>query len=734
MVRAALNVKPSICRICVAACPILVEVVDGHVTKVKGDASNDVYHGYTCEKGRNQPEAYKDPDRLLHSLKRMPNGTFQAIPVELALDEIADKVQAIVAEHGPSAYAHYQGTQRLVHPAIVPMMNAVLAAMKSPWGFTASTLDQPGKPVSQGLHGFWGAPHHGFEDADVGLIIGANPLVSLCPGLPQTGPKRWLRNARARGYRLIVIDPRRTETAAQSDLFLQTRPGHDAAIVAGLINIILQEGLEDKSFIASDVMGFDALRSAVEAFNPDEVERRSGIPAADLIEAARLFATSGRGCAVCGTGPNMSGHGTLVEYLTLCLNTICGRWLRAGEEVWNPGVLTARKTHRAQALPRPALRDTPGIGVRGLPIGLAGPPSTALPERILSSGEGQIRALVSHGGNPVIAFPDQRLTIEALEALDLLVQIDPWMSATAQYAHYIIAPKLSLEMSFATFHLEMIGMHAPGCGVAPWAHVTQPVVEPPSSSEVIEDWEFFYGLAQRLGLQLGLRPFGAGAHVDPVPLDMGVKPTSDDLLGILARDGRVPLAEVSSHLHGKNYDSIKEYVLPKEEGCTERLDVGAPSMLLELASIEVDAGAGNSTWAGEEFPFRMVCRRLNSRYNSTGHTFPSLIKSNPYNAAYMHPDDLSALGVVAGDEVVIANPMASVHALVEPDDTLRSGLVSIAHCWGSGVPGDDDPRSGAAINRLISVDDAFDPRTGQPIMSNVPVSVRPVARLSKDRL
>jgi anaerobic selenocysteine-containing dehydrogenase len=277
-----------------------------------------------------------------------------------------------------------------------------------------------------------------------------------------------------------VIDPRRTETAGQSDLFLQTRPGHDAAIVAGLINIILQEGLEDKSFIASDVMGFDVLRSAVEAFNPDEVERRSGIPAADLIEAARLFATSGRGCAVCGTGPNMSGHGTLVEYLTLCLNTICGRWLRAGEEVWNPGVLTARKTHRAQALPRPAPRDTPGIGVRGLPIGLAGPPSTALPERILSPGEGQIRALVSHGGNPVIAFPDQRLTIEALEALDLLVQIDPWMSATAQYAHYIIAPKLSLEMSFATFHLEMIGMHAPGCGVAPWAHVTQPVVEPPS--------------------------------------------------------------------------------------------------------------------------------------------------------------------------------------------------------------------------------------------------------------
>jgi anaerobic selenocysteine-containing dehydrogenase len=409
----------------------------------------------------------------------------------------------------------------------------------------------------------------------VGLIIGANPLVSLCPGLPQTGPKRWLRNARARGYRLIVIDPRRTETAAQSDLFLQTRPGHDAAIVAGLINIILQNGLEDKSFIDSDVMGFDALRSAVEAFNPDEVERRSGIPAADLIEAARLF---------------------------------------------------------------------------------------------------------------------------------------------------------------ATFHLEMIGMHAPGCGVAPWAHVTQPVVEPPSGSEVIEDWEFFYGLAQRLGLQLGLRPYGAGAHVDPVPLDMGVKPTSDDLLDILARDGRVPLAEVSSHLHGKNYDSIKEYVLPKDEGCTERLDVGAPSMLLELASIEVDAGAGNSTWAGEKFPFRMVCRRLNSRYNSTGHTFPSLIKSNPYNAAYMHPDDLDALGVVAGDEVVIANPMASVRALVEPDDTLRRGLVSIAHCWGSGVPGDDDPRSGAAISRLISVGDAFDPLTGQPIMSNVLVSVRPVARLSTDRL
>ena len=379
--------------------------------------------------------------------------------------------------------------------------------------------------------------------------------------------------------KLIVIDPRRTEAAANADLFLQPKPGEDPTILAGILRVILAEGLHDADFVASDVEGFDALREAVAPFTPDYVERRAKVPAADVVAAARMFAAGRRGSVTAGTGPNMAPRGTLTEYLVACLQTVCGRWMREGEPVPNPFVLLPPKVARAQAdPPMPAWGFGEQLRVRDLGDNAGGLPTAALSDEILLDGEGRVRALFSLGGNPMAAWPDQLKTYEAMQALDLLVTLDIKMSATAKLADYVIAPKLSLEVDGTTMPNETIwGYGAATTGYPePYAQFAPAVVDPPEGSDVIEEWEFFYGLAQRLGLQL---------KVAGVDVSMDDKPTTDDLHQLMTRKARIPLDEVKQHPHGHIFDDPSIMVLGKEAGWAHKLNVGHELMMAELAEV-----------------------------------------------------------------------------------------------------------------------------------------------------
>lgn len=719
----------SYCRFCHSCCPITVDVEDGVATRVRGDVANRFFAGYTCTKGRQLPQQHAHPDRLLHSLKRMPDGTFVEIDVQKAMDEIADGLREILDEHGPLAVANYGGTYGQVHPATGPMQVAFMDAISSPRRFTAQTIDQPGKAIAKGLLGMWLAPAQGFDDADVGLIIGANPLVAISGGLPNANPKRWLHHARKRGFRLLVIDPRRTETAAQADLHLQPRPGVDIAILACLLRTILEEDRHDKSFVAEETEGVDRLRSAVAPFTPESVGALADVDSAQIVEIARAFAAGPRGVATAGTGPNMSSaRGTLLEYLVLCLNTVCGRWLRSGEAVWNPGTLVDPFPAQAMAFPpMPSYGYGHALRVRGLADTHAGPSTAAVPDEILLDGPEQIRALLSCGGNPVTAWPDQHRVVEAMDHLELLVQVDPWLSATAKRAHYVIAPKLSLEMPAMTSLFDMLPAYAPGFGWnQPHAQYTPAVVHAPAGSDVIAEWELFFGLAQRLDLDLSIRAIDMnGPAGEAFPLDMSRQPDDDELFELLTRKARIPLEEVKRHPHGAVFPS-DAVVAPKDDGWESRLDLGNEQMMLDLAEVARERTGDRSSWADDEHSFRLISRRVKSRYNSGGHTLTGLIEQDATNPAHLHPDDLSQLGLAEGDRVVLATPHARIEAPVAADERLRRGLVSMTHAFGDAPEHDGfaGPASaGAPTNRLGSVTDAFDPYSGQPVMSNIPVRI-----------
>ncbi len=651
------ELRPSICRVCANFCSVLVEVEDGIATRVTGDRDNPVYEGYTCVKGRAQAEMLHHPERFLHSQKRQPDGTLAPIPFEDALDEIAEQLRRIIDRDGARAFASYWGTAQISSAVTNPMWSAFMSAIGSPMRFSSSTIDKPGKYIAKRLIGTWMAPHQSFDRADVGLIIGANPFVTY-HGLPTGHPANWLARAAACGFKLIVIDPRRSDAAKRAFLHLQPRPGEDVALVAAMIRVILCEGLHDRAFVDEHVSGVDDLARAVARFDPAQVARRADVDVDDLVHAARVFARGPRGYAFAGTGPNMSGPGTLLEYLVQSLDTICGHWMRAGEQVHNPGVLVPTFSAKAQALPPgPAWGFGEQLRVRGLRDTADGLPTSALAEEMLLEGPGRVRAFLCVAGNPVAAWPDQRLTIQALRSLELLVQVDPWPSQTAELAHYVLAPKLPLEMESSSLYTDYMAQIAPGYGtIEPWGQHTPAIVDPPPGAEVVEDWEVFFGLAARLGLQLRLggdviRSFDVeGAPISGVALDMQCTPRTEDLLELLSAGSRVPLAEVKQHPRGAVFTEPRVVVAPKDPGWTGRLDVGNEHLLRDLDGIETEAAPVDTP----DFPFRLLCRRTMHMYNSSGNR-PPLNRGRAWNPARMHPDDMRGLGVVGGDLVEITS-------------------------------------------------------------------------------
>ena len=725
------EIHPSLCRLCTAHCPILVTIEDGQVLKVTGDPEAPLYGGYSCPKGRALPEQHNHPERLLHSLKRGPDGSHEPIESEQAMDEIAGKLKDLIERHGPRSLAMYIGTNTLPYPASGGMANALLRAIGSRMFFTANTIDQPGKQIAQAMHGGWVAGQRAFDSADAWLLVGTNPIISKAGGFNENPAQRF-KQAVARGLKLIVIDPRRTETARRAHIHLQARPGEDPTLLAALLHVIIAEGLYDKEFVEENVQGFGALAEQVRPYTPEYAARRAEVPADKLVEAARVFARAERGGVTTGTGPSMATRGNLTSYLALCLNSLCGNWARAGEKLRSPNVLLQPYAGKAQ--PYPPYKGW-GYGeklrVRGFTNTTAGLPTAALADEILLEGEGQVKALFCVGSNPMMAWPDQRRSFEALKKLELLVTLDIEMSASARLAHYVIAPRLTFETPGMTGQAEGIKYFGPGLGYDdPYGQYAPKLVDPPEGSDVIEDWELFYGLAQRMGLELQwVNFYGWGRHIESapqvIPLDMHNKPTTDEIYEIMCRNSRIPLSEVKKYPHGHVFEEIDEVVQPRDPDCEDRLEVGNALMLGELA--EVRAQDFETRQANAGYPFLLVPRRSYQFLNSSFRTNPRVARRKPYNPAFMNPADLARLGLTNGDVITIRSKHDMIQGVVEAEPVLRAGVISMSHAFGGNPGEDEDAREvGANTGRLTRIDDEYDPISGIPRMGAIPVAVEAV--------
>ncbi len=705
--------KKTFCRICHAACPMEIDVEDGKtIVAVRGDRSDPLFEGYTCIKGRQLADQFHDPGRLRGPLRKAPSGTFETVASAEALDEIAQRIAQIVEQHGPRAVASYTGTGAYQNSVGVPVAQAWHKGFDSPSIYTSLTIDQPAHRSSLLRLGAWEAGWDNFTDSDVSLAIGYNPMVSsyaAAGGVQGTNPFVKLREAKARGLKLIVIDPRRSELATQADIWLQVTPGEDPTLLAAMTNIILARGLHDQEFCDSYVEPgqVDALAKAVAPFTLDYAAERCGVAAADIEAAALMFANAQRGTAGSGTGPNMAPHGSLMETLALTLNVLCGRVNRPGDTLESPYMSFPGDTRRAQVIP--PSNPTPGAPhrVRGL-SGLADEMMTnALSDEILLEGEGQVRALIVSGGNPVQAWPDQAKTIEAMEALDLLVVIDHRMTATAELADYVIAPRGQMERADIP---NVMDRRFP----APYTNYTDPVIN--SGDDVLNEWEVFAGIAARNQTPIDL-PGGR------LPVDQDL--TDHDVIDHVFGKARLPMSEWRKN-RGVIHEDNRVKVVEADPDADGRFAVAPTDVLAELEEVRNEATGAQllGSFNAADYPFRLVGRRLKHALNSLGSELPGLAKVATTNYAYCHPDDLGQLGAKEGDLLKITSPRSTVVGVAEADPDIKRGVIAMSHSWGGLALTDEKVREmGTPTNRLVHSEDGTDRVTGLPIMSAIPVAV-----------
>lgn len=664
----------SFCRICAAACGIVVTTDGDQVVQVRGDAEHPVSRGYTCPKGRALPDFHHRPDRL-----DQPTVDDVRTDWPSALDDLGARLAEVVATHGPGAVGFYMGTGLAYEIAGWLTAERLIAVLGTPQRYTPVTIDNAPALLTAEMVGGSSQlnPVWQPERSDVLLLFGTNPVVSHGYGTTLADPVTRLREFRASGGEVWVLDPRRTETAALADRHLPLRPGTDHLVLAWLVRELLVDGADatelDAACRPADI---EALRAALVAFDRNRVATETGLESDDLDGLlAAVRSARERVAAMTGTGVMMSAHALAAEWLRWVLLIVTGSLDRGGAMRFNDGMLFPLEG-RLRA-PEEPLPPPPGPRSRPELSGWAGQyPCVAMADEIRA---GHLRALVVVGGSPLTAFPDPAGIRSALENLDALAVLDVAATPLTAMATHVLPVTAQLERA----DLSMLENVAFRNGTA----FTPAVV--PAGAERRPAWWVLAHLARRLGVD------ALGRDRDPDDL------SDTDVLRGLARSARVPFDElVANGPHGTTSVPgdgwVHEQVL--HDG---RWNLAPPPLLDRLGTI-ASAPSGPAGLV-------LIPRRQVRTVNATIYGRPDgvAVVVNPLDAADAGLTDSGHAATIS-----VSTSAGSVEGEMALDPGIARGTVALTH-----------GRTELLVSTLISPVDAVDPLTGMPQASGVPVSL-----------
>ncbi len=651
---------------------MLVEVDGDDVLGVRGDPNDPGTAGYTCAKGRAGPAFHRALDRLDVPLVRRAGalvpGTWDAV-----LDDIADVTRAIVSEHGPSAIANYVGTGGPLDPAGYAVAAGFFRALGSTENYSALSVDCSGKQlIPQLVSGVQMMFAPDLERTSLLIALGVNTVVSHGHGVMISNPLVRVRELRARGAELVVVDPRVSETAHHADLHIAPRPASDPALLAHLVRSVLERGADTAYLRAcADADSVERLRRAVAPFDHDRTAAVCDVPGEQLEKLVAMVRTAGRVAIETGTGTTMNRSANLTEWLAWALASVTGSLDRAGGVTFNPGFLRpfedALPSGRGDLEPGPRSRpDLPRIVNGEMPC-------AALVDEI---DAGNVRALFVRVGNPAVALPDTARLRKVFGKLDLLVAIDVRTNETTGLATHVLP---------MTDHFERSDLLTGYLQAKPFARFAPSVVSP--VGERRQQWWMFAELSRRLGLPL----FGSARR----DADLAARVLDDEVVSAsLFGHSRRPWQDVRAAPYGIVDDPLTPgWMIP--DRLPRRLDLAPVELVDDLASARFDS---------HRDALVLVNRRTVGRYNS-------LAISTLDAPLLMHPDDAGVRGLADGDTATVATPTGSCRAVVKVTDLIRPGVVSLPHAVAT-----------ADVNRLTSTTQ-FDRRNGMPILSGFAVTV-----------
>ncbi|ROR92091.1 molybdopterin-dependent oxidoreductase [Nocardioides aurantiacus] len=705
------------CNLCEAICGLVLTIEqrpDGPaVTGVRGNAGDPLSRGHVCPKGVAIADVQADPDRLRTPVRRVGRGadaTWEEISwdeaVRLAADGLADTQQ----QHGRDAVGVYLGNPN-VH-SLGAMTHGVRLAktLRTHNTYSATSVDQlPAQLLAWQLYGHQlMIPVPDLDRTELFLVVGANPMASNGSLMTVPDFPARVRELKARGGRMIVLDPRRTETAAVADEHHFVRPGSDAAVLLAMVHTLLAEDLTD---VPSYVRGVEAVRLAVADLTPERAAAVSGLAAEEIRRLARDFAAAGRAAAYGRMGLSTQGFGSLGQWAVHLLNVLTGNLDREGGVMFTEPAIDVVGRGLVGRGHLGAWRSR----VRGLPEFSGELPVSALREEITTPGEGQVRALLTVAGNPVLSTPDGAGLSRALEGLDFMVSVDIYLNETTRHADVVLPPTTALERD----HYDLV-FHA--LAVRNTARFSPAVLPKPAGSR--HDWEIFRDLALRI---TGRRPARGTARLRRVADAAVLRTSPTRLVELLLLAGRrTTLRALRAHPEGVDLGALRP-VLPGRLQTRDKLVHLAPDLVLaDLDRLRRSLDAPQAA----EGELLLIGRRHQRTNNSWMHNTPRLTRGKARHQLLVHPDDLAAHGLADGDRVRITSRVGSVITEVQATDDVMPGVVSLPHGYGHGGPGNAGTRLAHANGVAgVSVNDLTDPErldvSGNAALNGVPVTLAP---------
>jgi len=687
----------------------VIETQGDQIVSIRGDQNDPLSHGHICPKAVALKDLHEDPDRLRTPVKRRTDEHgethWDSISWDEALELTARGLVDVHNAHGVHAIGIYMGNPAVHNYGMLTHQGNLFRYLRTNNRFSATSVDQ----LPHHLASLWLFGHKllfpipDIDRSDYFLMLGANPVASNGSIWTVPDVRKRIKAMRARGGKLVVIDPRRTETAALADEHHFIRPGTDALFLLALLNTLFTEGLADPGHLTPHVTGLDTVEHAVRDFTPEYAAAHTGIAADSIRVIARELA--GAGAAICygRMGVSTQAYGALNQWLIQIINIATGNLDKPGgslftlpaiDQVQNVGAGGFARHHSA---------------VRGLPEFDRELPTAALAEEIENPGEQGIRALFTGAGNPVLSAPNGRRLDSALDSLEFMVSLDPYLNETTRHADVILPPTSPLEHDHydLAFHMN---------AVRNTARYNPPVFAKPEGA--LHDWEIFSELGSRVATLLGLdaQPAVAPERI----IDMGLQS------GPYAGQG-LSLQALLEHPSGIDLGPLTPQLPGRLKTPNQCIRCDTPQTLADLERLRSEFPAqGNGAAAAG---LQLIGRRHVRSNNSWMHNFHRLVKGADRCTLLMHPDDMRARDITQGSEVTISSRVGELTVTVEGSESVMPGVVSLPHGYGHNRPG---IRMGIAREHAgVSCNDitdemALDTLSGNAAVNGVTVEVRPL--------
>ncbi len=729
-----------ICTLCEATCGLEIEVEGDQVVQVRGDKEDVFSHGYICPKGTAIGDLHHDPDRLRKPLVKK-DGKHVEVSWDEAFQAVADGLHPIQEAHGRDAVATYLGNPNVHNLSGGLYMRPLIRSLGTKNMFSASTVDQMPRHVTSGL--MFGVPNlfaiPDIDRTDFLLMLGANPLESNGSLLTAPNMPGRLRALRKRGAKLVVVDPRKTRTAKIADQHVSIRPGTDAHLMLGIARILFEEGRVDLGDVAEHANGWEALEQELAPFTLSRVAARCGLPEETIQQLARELSDAESAVVYGRIGINTARFGTLASWAIDLVNLLTGNFDRPGGAMFT--LPPHQKARSQQAKPGRGFK----LGrwksrVSGHPEVISEYPVAALAEEIETEGEGQVRALVTVAGNPALSTPDSDRLEAALEGLEFMVSVDPYLNETTRHADVVLPPPSALERPYYSLAFS-------GAMVRANARFSPAVFETdaPGEGEILA----------RLALIAG----GQGADADPNLVhelllggmaDAVASATGKDttelreamagpgdrspevqLIDALLRTGAygdqfgedpdgISIDALLDKPHGIDFGPMQPQVPGALNTKTGKIECAPPEILADLPRLIDDLDSAPSE------DLLLVSRRDLRSNNSWMHNLSKLVSGGNRCTLHLHPADAEKRGLADGDLAEIRSRVGRIEVPVEVTDEIRPGVVCLPHGWGHGQQGARLAVAGAhaGVNTNRLTDGAvIDPLSGNAALNAIPVEV-----------